>query len=81
MANFRVYVVGGRITVGIGDGLRRGWPGRAGVASVERGYDAKLCREGVRADTSELIRARRPAECAPQPPRNINGELVVAFRG
>lgn len=79
MAILRICFVGDSITLGIGDDVLRGWPGRACTAEVARGHDVTLYNLGVRADTSELVRRRWRAECTARLPETVDGALVFAF--
>jgi len=75
----RICFVGDSITLGVGDDAYNGWPGRLCQAEAARGHDVTLYNLGIRADTSELVRQRWQAECAPRLPDTVDGALVFAF--
>jgi acyl-CoA thioesterase-1 len=79
MTVLRIAFVGDSITNGTLDGDFLGWPGRLCRAERDRGHDLTLYNLGVRAETSQDIRARWRAECAPRLPEAFPGALVFAF--
>ncbi|MEK9967464.1 MAG: GDSL family lipase, partial [Rhodospirillaceae bacterium] len=58
MATLRICFIGDSITVGSGDAGFLGWPGHLCVAETARGHDLTLYNNGVRGDTSAMIRPR-----------------------
>ena len=79
MTTLRICFVGDSITVGSGDAGFLGWPGHLCVAETARGHDVTLYNNGVRGDTSEMIRSRWRQECDPRLPDHVNGRLVFSF--
>ncbi|MEP4379770.1 MAG: GDSL-type esterase/lipase family protein [Alphaproteobacteria bacterium] len=79
MATLRICFVGDSITVGSGDAGFLGWPGHLCVAETARGHDITLYNNGVRGDTSAMIRPRWRAECDSRLPDHVNGRLVFSF--
>ncbi len=79
MATLRICFVGDSITVGSEDAGFLGWPSHLCVAETARGHDLTLYNNGVRGDTSEMIRPRWRQECDPRLPDHVNGRLVFSF--
>jgi len=79
MTVLRVCFVGDSITNGTADDLYLGWPGRLCAQERVRGHDLTLYNLGVRAETTDQIRARWQAECVPRLPDHSAGALVFAF--
>ena len=79
MVALRICFVGDSITVGSGDAGFLGWPGHLCVAETARGHDITLYNNGVRGDTSAMIRPRWRAECDVRLPDHVNGRLVFSF--
>ena len=79
MATLRICFIGDSITVGSGDAGFLGWPGHLCVAETARGHDLTLYNNGVRGDTSAMIRPRWRAEADVRLPDHVNGCLVFSF--
>jgi lysophospholipase L1-like esterase len=67
------------MTAGTYDDQFLGWPGRACRIQAQKGHDISLYNLGVRAETTEQIRARWRAECEPRLPADFDGRLVMSF--
>ena len=79
MATLRICFIGDSITVGSGYAGFLGWPGHLCVAETARGHDLTLYNNGVRGDTSAMIRPRWRAEADVRLPDHVNGCLVFSF--
>lgn len=79
MTTLRICFVGDSITNGTLDDEVLGWCGRLCAGERARGHDLTCYNMGVRADTSEEIKARWRAECEPRLPPHVNGGLVFSF--
>lgn len=75
----RVCFIGDSITNGYGDATMAGWPGRVSAAANAAGHEVTAYNLGIRADTSELIRARWRDEASRRLPDELNGALVISF--
>lgn len=75
----RICFVGDSMTAGTYDDRFLGWPGRVCRTQAERGHDISLYNLGIRAETSEQIRARWRAECTPRLDNGFDGRLVMSF--
>lgn len=79
MTTLRICFVGDSITNGTLDDEVLGWCGRLCARERDRGHDLTCYNMGVRADTSEEIKARWRAECEPRLPPHVSGGLVFSF--
>ncbi|MAO57449.1 MAG: lipase [Rhodospirillaceae bacterium] len=79
MTTMRICFVGDSLTNGTGDAAFLGWPGRLCRREVQAGNDITCYNLGIRAETTEMIRARWRAECEPRLPEVFPGALVFAF--
>ncbi|MEQ8227465.1 MAG: GDSL-type esterase/lipase family protein [Rhodospirillales bacterium] len=79
MTQIRICFVGDSLTNGTGDGAYLGWPGRLCRREIKAGHDITLYNLGIRAETTEMIRARWRAECAPRLLDSFPGGLVFSF--
>jgi acyl-CoA thioesterase-1 len=79
MTQLRICFVGDSLTNGTGDHAFLGWPGRICRREVQAGHDITCYNLGIRAETTEMIRPRWRAECAPRLLDGFPGALVFSF--
>ncbi|PIW28306.1 MAG: lipase, partial [Rhodospirillales bacterium CG15_BIG_FIL_POST_REV_8_21_14_020_66_15] len=75
----RICFVGDSLINGTGDHAFLGWPGRVCRREVQVGHDITCYNLGIRAETTEMIRARWRAECTPRLLDIYPGALVFSF--
>ena len=79
MTQLRICFVGDSLTNGTGDHAFLGWPGRICRREVQAGHNITCYNLGIRAETTEMIRARWRAECTPRLLDSFPGALVFSF--
>jgi lysophospholipase L1-like esterase len=79
MTQLRICFVGDSLTNGTGDRSYLGWPGRLCRRERQAGHDITLYNLGIRAETTEMVRERWRAECAPRLLDSFPGALVFLF--
>ena len=79
MTQLRICFVGDSLTNGTGDRAFLGWPGRLCRREVAAGHSITCYNLGIRAETTEMIRARWRAECTPRLLDSFPGALVFSF--
>ena len=79
MTVLRICFMGDSLTNGTGDAAYLGWPGRLCRRETRAGHDLTCYNLGIRAETTEMIRARWKGECAPRLLDGLPGALVFSF--
>lgn len=79
MTTLRICFMGDSLTNGTGDVAFLGWPGRLCRREAQAGHDLTCYNLGIRAETTEMIRARWRGECKPRLLDNMPGAIVFSF--
>ena len=79
MTILRICFMGDSLTNGTGDVAYLGWPGRLCQRETRAGHDITCYNLGIRAETTEMIRARWRGECEPRLGAGLPGALVFSF--
>lgn len=79
MTQIRICFVGDSLTLGTGDELFLGWPGRACQREHQAGHEVSLYNIGIRGDTTTMIEKRWRAEAEARLPKENNCALVFSF--
>ncbi len=80
MGPIRVCFVGDSVTLGTGDERAQGWPGRLCDMEFDvHKNDISCYNLGIRAETSQQIRARWMQECELRLPEHIQGRVIFLF--
>lgn len=80
MSVIRVCFIGDSVTLGTGDITAQGWPGRLSALEGQKyGHDISCYNLGIRAETSNQIRARWMQESELRLPEHVNGRFIFMF--